>query len=578
MNSAHTSDISLAVTGSGGAGAITAGELLLSLAGKNDCFGMMRRSFGPQIRGGEAAALVRISHVPVECMNDSFDLLLALDWRNAERFAGEIALRSDSLIIADPAAGEIPAAIRELDIEIIEVPMKALAKDIPAGRPNMIALGLLSHWLGFCSDEAGKLIGEIFRNKGEQIVSGSRAAFTAGFTEPLIVEAREARPRPQRGEPVFTGSRWHFNGNQGCGLGAIRGGIRFAAAYPITPASDLLEWLSPRLEQLGGSLLQAEDELASINMVIGASFGGVPAMTATSGPGLALMTEAMGLAVASETPAVVINVMRGGPSTGIPTKSEQADLNMALYGLHGDAPHLVLGALDHADCILTTEWSVRLAEVLQTVAVVLTDQNLAQSTVLIPEPEYQLPEISNRVTAQADEGYRRYEVTDSGVSPMAIPGTSWSTYVADGLEHAQSGKPSTAAADHLAQLDKRSHKISSFDYGEHWADVGGDGETAILTWGSTTAAVREAAARLRAGGQNVKVIALRLLLPASPDKLARELEGVKQVLIVEQSHSRQFCLYLRAHYDIQAVTRTLARPGPLPITPAEIVKHIENWS
>jgi 2-oxoglutarate ferredoxin oxidoreductase subunit alpha len=578
MNAVQPCDISLAITGSGGAGSITAGELLLRLAGKNGCFGMMRRSFGPQIRGGEAAALVRISHTPVECMNDSFDLLLALDWLNAERFADEIALHPGSLIIADPAAGDIPWAIRELNLEIIKVPMKALAKDIPAGRPNMVALGLLSHWLGFCGDEAGKLIDEVFHSKGEKIVNGSRIAFTNGFTEPLIVEAREARPKSERGESPFTGSRWHFNGNQGCALGALRGGIRFAAAYPITPASDLLEWLAPRLDQLGGSLLQAEDELASINMVIGASFGGVPALTATSGPGFALMTEAMGLAVASETPAVVVNVMRGGPSTGIPTKSEQSDLNMALYGLHGDAPHLVLGALDHADCILTAEWSVRLAEALQTVAVMLSDQILSQSTVLIPRPAYELPEIGPRLTAEPDQNYQRYEVKDNGVSAMAIPGTPDSTYVADGLEHCQSGKPSTSAADHAIQLDKRSRKISEFNYGDLWADVQGEGETAIVTWGSTTAAVREAAARLRAGGVAIKVVALRLLLPASPDRLARELEEVQRVLIVEQSHSAQFHHYLRAHYDIAAHTHTLARPGPLPITPGEIVDQIENWS
>jgi len=578
MTSAKACDISLAITGSGGAGSITAGELLLSLAGKNGCFGMMRRSFGPQIRGGEAAALVRISHKPVECMNDSFDLLLALDWRNAERFAEEIRVHPNSLIIADPAAGAIPEAIRSMGLDIIEVPMKNLAKEIPAGRPNMIAFGLLAHWLGFCSDEAAKLIDEVFHAKGDEIVGGSRQAFIRGFTEPLIVEAREARPSPERGEPVFEGSRWHFNGNQGCGLGALRGGIRFAAAYPITPASDLLEWLSPRLEKLGGSLLQAEDELASINMVIGASFGGVPALTATSGPGFALMTEAMGLAVASEVPAVVVNVMRGGPSTGIPTKSEQADLNMALYGLHGDAPHLVLGALDHADCILTTEWSVRLAEALQTVAVVLSDQNLAQSTVLIPEPKYELQEIGGRALAGPEENYQRYRATDSGVSPMAIPGTPESCYVADGLEHAESGKPSTAAADHALQMDKRSRKIDEFDYGEHWADIRGSGETAIITWGSTTAAVREAAARLGAQGREVRVIALRLLLPASPDRLAGELEGVSRVLVVEQTHSGQFHKYLRAHYDIQAQMHLLARPGPLPITPGEITDRIENWS
>ncbi len=578
MTSAHSCDISLAITGSGGAGSITAGELLLSLAGNNGCYGMMRGSFGPQIRGGEAAALVRISHIPVECMNDSFDLLLALDWLNAERFAEEIRLRTDSIIIADPAAGEIPSAIRELGVEIIEVPMKALAKETPGGRPNMVALGLLVHWLGFCRDRAGQLIEQVFSGKNDVIITGSRAAFTRGFTEPLIVEAREARKLAEPGKVKDSGDRWQLSGNEGCGLGALRGGIRFAAAYPITPASDLLEWLAPRLERLGGSLVQAEDELASINMVIGASFGGVPAMTATSGPGLALMLEGMGLAVASEVPVVVVDVMRGGPSTGIPTKSEQVDLNIALYGMHGDAPHLVLAALDHADCILTTEWSVRLAEALQTVAVVLTDQNLGQSRVLIPKPEYQLPAIAERSKSGPVEDYQRYQITESGVSPMAIPGTPSAMYVADGLEHCESGKPSSAAADHQAQLDKRLHKISNFDFGEHWADVRGQGETAIITWGSTTAAAREAAMRLQAAGQEVKVIALRLLLPASPDQLARELAGVKRALIVEQSHSRQFYLYLRAYYDIEVDTRILARPGPLLINPGEIVQQIENWS
>jgi 2-oxoglutarate ferredoxin oxidoreductase subunit alpha len=324
--------------------------------------------------------------------------------------------------------------------------------------------------------------------------------------------------------------------------------------------------------------VQAEDELASINMVIGASFGGTPAMTATSGPGMALMIEAMGLAVAAEIPAVVINVMRGGPSTGIPTKSEQVDLNIALYGLHGEAPHLVLGALDHADCILTTEWAVRLAEALQTAVIVLSDQYLAQSRVVIHKPEYVLPEIPPRSKAEPGEDYLRYRVTENGISPMAIPGTPALMYVADGLEHAESGKPTSAAADHQIQLDKRARKITEFNYGEHWADIRGQGATAIITWGSTSGAVREAAERLRRSGQDIKVIAIRLLLPASPEKLGAELHNVTRVLVVEQSHSRQFHRYLRAYYDIAAETRTFARPGPLLISPGEIVQEIENWS
>jgi 2-oxoglutarate ferredoxin oxidoreductase subunit alpha len=578
MSTSKTCDISIAITGSGGAGSITAGELLLSLAGKNGCFGIMRRSFGPQIRGGEAAALVRIGSGPIECMNDSFDIWLALDWQNADRFADEIALHPGSLIIADPAAGETPEVVRNLGLDVIEVPMKALAKEVPMGRPNMIALGMLVHWLDFCDDEASRLIDHVFSRKGEEIVKGSREAFTRGFTYPVIVEARKKYDAPERCDRDNAGQRWDLSGNEGCGLGALRGGIRFAAAYPITPASDLLEWLAPRLEKLGGSLVQAEDELASINMVIGASFGGVPSMTATSGPGLSLMSEALGLSVAAEVPSLVVNVQRGGPSTGVPTKSEQVDLDIALHGMHGDAPHLVLAALDHADCVLTTEWGTRLAEALQTVAIVLTDQNLAQSRALIPEPDYALPEIPARKTAQADEDYRRYEITADGVSPMAIPGTPCSTYVADGLEHTETGKPSTAAADHEAQLDKRLRKIEKFDYGEHWADIRGDGETVLLTWGSTAPAVREAAGRLEDNGVKVRVVAMRLLMPASPDKLSRALEGARRVLVVEQSHGQQFHRYLRSYYDISTEIKVLSRPGPLLITPGEIVRQIEEWN
>ncbi len=578
MHTKPSFDISLAIVGSGGAGAITVGELLLQLAGNNGFFGLMRRSFGPQIRGGEAAALLRISDKTVECMDDAFDLLLALDWSNAERFADEIHRREGSFIIADPAAGEVPSIIREAGIEILEIPMKALAGEIPNGRPNMVALGVLAHWLGLSGDSADKLMGKIFSRKGEAVVSGSKAAFIRGFTEPLNLKASQTRKSPAPGKNSTKGVRWQMSGNEGCGLGALKGGIRFAAAYPITPATDLLEWMSPRLLKLGGSLVQAEDELASINMVLGASFGGVPAMTATSGPGLSLMVEAMGLAVASEIPAVVVNVMRGGPSTGTPTKSEQTDLNLALYGLHGDAPHLVLGALDHADCILTAEWAVRLSEALQTLVLVLSDQYLAQSRVVMAKPKYRLPKIPPRSIAKKGDNYQRYQVTESGVSPMAIPGTASLMYVADGLEHTESGKPSGAAVDHQSQLDKRQRKISGFDFGEHWADIRGQGTTAIITWGSTSGAVREAADRLRDAGQEVKVIAIRLLLPASPEKLAAELQDVQRVLVVEQSHSRQFHLYLRAYYDIAAETRVFARPGPLLFSPGEIVQQIQDWS
>lgn len=569
------SECSIALTGSGGAGAITAGELLLRLTGRQGGFGLMRRSFGPQIRGGEAASLLRLGTRPVGCMDDRYAVFFALDWKNADRFAEEIPLSSDSVILHDPDAGPIPETILAAGAQTRELPLKTLAGATPGGRPNMIAVGALAALLGLDRHTGKTLIEAHFAAKGSAIVGASVAAFEAGFDAGLALPEIDIRIGwPVDGAESSDG-HWSLTGNEGCGLGALRGGIRFAAAYPITPASDILEWLAPRLEQLGGCLMQAEDELASINMVTGASFGGVPSMTATSGPGLSLMLEGMGLAVASETPALVINVMRGGPSTGIPTKSEQADLDQALNGLHGDAPHLVLGALDHADCVLTTEWATRLAEHLQTVAVVLSDQNLAQSRVLTRAPDYALPAIPARAEATPASHYERYALTESGVSPMARPGTPGCMYTADGLEHEASGKPSTAAAVHAAQLDKRSRKITDHDYGDLWADVqdwpaDGAPELALVTWGSTTGAVREAAERLASTGTAVRVIALRLLAPARPDDMRRALAGITRVLVVEQSHSRQFYRYLRAHYDGFEPVEVLARPGPLLFTPGEI--------
>jgi 2-oxoglutarate ferredoxin oxidoreductase subunit alpha len=320
-------------------------------------------------------------------------------------------------------------------------------------------------------------------------------------------------------------------------------------------------------------LVQAEDELASINMIIGASFGGVPSVTATSGPGLSLMTESIGLAVCSETPIVVIDVMRGGPSTGIPTKSEQSDLNIACYGLHGDAPHVVTAANGIGDCIVTGQWSMHLAESLQTAVIMLSDQALGQSRAVVDVPT--LPDFkTKRLTPSADDlakgGYKRYADTPSGISPMSFPGQAGGEYTADGLEHAESGTPSSSDADHSKQLNKRQRKLTQFDFGKLWADVEGEGEIAVVTWGSATGPAREAVARLNAKGKKARLVSLRLLLPAQPEKLAEALKGVSKVLVVEQTHDAQFHKFLRAHYDLPGKVKAFHRPGPLPVRPKEI--------
>jgi 2-oxoglutarate ferredoxin oxidoreductase subunit alpha len=289
------------------------------------------------------------------------------------------------------------------------------------------------------------------------------------------------------------------------------------------------------------------------------------------------MTESLGLAVASETPLVLVDVMRGGPSTGIPTKSEQSDLNIAVYGLHGDAPHVVVAPTSIIDCLFTTQWAVYLAEALQTPALVLSDQAMGQSRNIVAKPpEY--PFVAKRLVAEGElEAYKRYALTASGISPMAIPGKAGGQYVADGLEHNERGTPSSQASDHQSQMDKRADKLTNFDYGDHWAEVEGEGEIAIVTWGAITGPVREAVERAAELGIKTKLISLRLILPASPDKMAQVLKGVKKVLVAEQTHGQQFTKFLRAHYDLPSELAVVSRPGPLPIRPAEIVNRLLAW-
>ncbi|MFB4202716.1 hypothetical protein KBTX_02215 [wastewater metagenome] len=563
--------ISLAIMGSGGTGVMTAGQLLLSAAGDAGWYGLMTRSFGPQIRGGEAAALLRLSSRPVEAPPDTYRLVLAFDWSNIERFAAEIPIDASTLVLHDPDAGPLPAPIAGAGPRTAEVALKQMAKGIEGGRVNMIALGVLAALAGLPVEPLEARVHQTLARRGE-------AAVTSGLR--CLEEGREAAATlGEPPEPLTAAHtpRWLISGNEATGLGALRGGVRFVAAYPITPATDVLEWLSPQLPRVGGCLVQAEDELASANMCVGASFGGTPSLTATSGPGLALMTETLGLAVASETPMVVVDVMRGGPSTGIPTKSEQGDFDIAVHGLHGDAPHLVVAPNGVTDCINATQWAVSLSEALQTPALVLSDQAMGQGRAIVPEPALRDVDTARRTPSEGEANdYRRYRVTEDGVSPMSLPGMPGGAYTADGLEHGETGTPSSQAAHHQAQLDKRRDKLERHGYGDYWADIEGDGVLAVITWGSITAAAREAVDRLAADGIDVRLISVRLLAPTRPADMARALAGVERALVVEQNHGGQFLAYLRGHYDISAELVAFHRPGPLPMRPGEIVTELRE--
>ncbi len=566
--------ISIALVGKGGAGVLTAGEILLTAAARCGRYGMLIPAVGPQIRGGESAALLRLGKTPISCLDDHFDVLLGINWQHAERFRTDIPLTADSVVVTDPSAGIVPEFITGASAHVHELEMQALSATVSGGRPNMVALGYVAGLAGIPDPALLHAIEKKLGQKGRDAVNASKECVRLGYEQATVTSATEIESTNE-----ITDDRWLISGNHAAGLGALRGGIRFAAAYPITPATEILEWLAPKLHDTGGTLVQAEDELASINMAIGASYGGIPSLTATSGPGLSLMMEGLGLAVGAEIPVVVINVMRGGPSTGIPTKPEQADFNAAVYGLHGDAPHIVVAANSITDCVYTTQWAVHLAEATQAPVIVLSDQFIGQANAVV-DP---IPEINfltqRKLAGVIDENFERYALTADGISPMPLPGMPGGQYTADGLEHTTGATPSGLVDDHVAQLDKRARKIEGFDYGQHWADIEGSGELAILTWGSTANTVREAVSRLPANlNAKLRLITLRLLLPAQPEKMTATLEGVQRLVVIEQNHSGQLYHFLRSWYDLPADVASIHRPGPSVFRPGEIAAKLRDWS
>lgn len=567
------SQLSVVFAGSGGAGAMTAGTLFLRSAARSGYYGLMTQLFGPQVRGGEAAALVQISTQPIDYQPDRFDLFVALDWEKLDQFAPEIPLDADSIILCDPHAGAPTPGITKSRARVVPLTMddpsqSRLERGLRGHRANIFAAAAVATIAGLTPDVLRQSLEALLGAKGADVMQSNKVALENGIKSAPSIEGF----RLAAGQAA---SRWLFTGNEAVALGALRGGVRFIGCYPITPATDLVEWLAPRLQGLGGQLVLAEDELAAINMVLGASFGGKPAMTVTSGPGLSLMVEAIGLGIAAEVPAVVIDVMRGGPSTGIPSKTEQSDVNIAIYGGHGDAPRVVLAPVSVKDCAFTGEWAVYLAESLQSPVIVLSDQLLGQAQTIV-DPDMKRPKpLVRRTNGVAPKDFKRYALGSDPVTPMPAPGTPGLEWVGEGLTHNEVGIPVSGAAAHSAQIEKRARKFAQFDPGEWWGEVCGDGPTAIVTFGSSTGPAIEAARRLKAVGHPTRVIALRVLSPVPREALARALDSVHRVVVLEQNQSGQLYRHLLGEKALPSRAESIARPGPLPFRPAEIIAHLE---
>jgi len=573
-------DLIIGMAGSGGDGIVSAGESLIGALARDGYYAILTKSFGSQIRGGESSCRLRVATTPVLNPGGSLDVAVALNWEDFLRFGGELPVDARTVVIYEKKTGIEPAAIplKVKPAAVIAVPIAELALKT-AGTlqaKNSLVLGLLAGWFALGRQSVLEGIRRKFGKKGAEILQGNERAFAAGcdFAEqnPIAVDRRLS-------PPATSGARRQVvDGNEVCASAALFSGCKFFGGYPITPATEIMQFLQKDIWKYGGSLLQAEDEIAGIAAAVGASFAGRKAMTATSGPGLSLKAEVLGLASVVELPLVVVNVQRGGPSTGIPTKSEQADLFAAAFSAHGDTVRPILAPISVHDMFSITVEAFNISEEFQTPVVVLSDQEIAQRKDIIDPVDTSQFKLVERLlpTARELESYIRFRFTESGVSPISHPGMKGGNYLAAGIEHNEHGAPTSNGEMHARMNDKRLRKLDPVKRRRDLFLLEGNptAPLGLISWGSVAGVALEAVHAARDQGVDVKLLVPRLLYPVAEDVYQEFFASLQHCLVVEQSHQGQLHRIIRMWVDVPARFLSLAKSGANPITPHEVLEQI----
>ena len=533
------------------------GGFLARLAGRSEQEVMTFMTIPATISGGPSIFQVRIGSGEVLSSGDEADMLLAFYQHSYEDHIG--SLKKGGIVLYDSDHVE-PKAEWQQDYHHVGVPIASLTVEAIGGTAkdkgkNIYALGLLARVFDLNVPKLEQLVIERFTGKDESVVRNALAAFRAGHSYNagnLFETFQFSESRKRDGRQVV------MNGNEALGYGFIAAGVRFGAAYPITPWTDVMELLRRELPKYGGTFIQCEDEIASISMAVGASYAGRVAVTGSSGPGISLKSEALGWAVMAEVPLVIVDVQRGGPSTGLPTSVEQSDLNIARFGSHGDSPRVVLAPANVGDCFYTAIEAVNIARKYNVPVFVLSDQAIATRIEAFLEPDLEkiCQDISPDLTTVAD--YKPYDLSaPDGVVPRVVPGTriaSGKYPVATGLEHDEAGHPSAAPKVHQAMVAKRRKKLMALQATLPVPKVYGppEGNVLLVGWGSTQGPIREAVDRARAAGDSVSSLHIKHLSPL-PNGLENIFSGFHHVFVVEMNDEGfygygQLAGMLRARY------------------------------
>lgn len=557
----QASSVHITLIGSGGDGIMSTANMLLRTAARMGLHGVMVQSYGPQIRGGESAAHLTISTSANPITARRKDIIACFRFSDTGRFLSEFALHKDTWLIHDAGETDLPAHLNVATDKRLPMAFKTIMSDagLPDLAKNVLLYGIIVQLIGWDASFGQACIEEVFSKKTSAIVSTNLRAFERGMKENGI-------------QPLWTwptGSDQPLKvvtGNEACADAAVMAGCRFYSGYPITPSTEILTTIYKKMPKKEGVVVQAEDEISALGMVVGASYGGVPSMTATSGPGLSLMSEMLGLSSMAEIPLVIVDCQRAGPSTGLPSRTEQSDLWHAIYGGHGDFPRVVLAPVTASDCYRTMYRAFYLAEGYQLPALVLSDAFIAQKAETIGKIDpIQFPKMA-RVTAEAVENYRRYNMEaacECGVSPMAIPGTVGTVHNIAGIEHTEAGTPSSDGVWHHKMNERRFKKMSAIESVTHdWFHVEGTSNAplGLIAWGSTAEAVKAFVRK----NPNAAVFVPEILNPFPVKALEAFLRGRKQVAVVEMNFQGQLFRHLTSLHALPAGTHSICRSGGVP--------------
>jgi 2-oxoglutarate ferredoxin oxidoreductase subunit alpha len=558
------------------------GGFLARLAGRSEQEVMTFMTIPSTISGGPSIFQVRIGSGEVLSAGDEADVLVAFYQHSYEDHIASV--RKGGMVLYDSdhvqPNPEWSQNYRHVAVPISSRTVEAIGGTAKDKGKNIFTLGLIARMFDLNLPKLERLITERFGGKDESVVKNALSAFHAGYGYSLggnletfqFIEARKK-----------SGHQVVMTGNEALAYGLIAAGIRFGAAYPITPWSEIMELLRRELPKYGGTFVQCEDELASVCMAIGAGWAGRVAVTGSSGPGIALKTEAIGWAVMAEVPLIVCDIQRGGPSTGMPTSVEQSDLNMACFGGHGDAPRVVLAPGSVEDCFYTAIEAVNIARQYNVPVFIVSDQSIATRIEAFEEPplEKLCQDIAPDLSPVAE--YTPYPLSGD-VQPRVAPGTpilNGKYPVATGLEHDEMGHPTGSPKLHMQMTARRRRKLQKLASQLPLPQVYGppEGNVLLVGWGSTLGPIREAVERARAAGNSVSALHLRHICPL-PDGLENIFAGFNEVVVVEMNDEGlygygQLAGILRARYCLPKI-RGLNKTDGLTWRVREILDQVKT--